>query len=337
MKKNALLLTFLLLLTNITFSQSKMIAYRDTVPNGYNFWVYTPENYDSNQNALPLVVFLHGHSLCGHDLNRVRRYGTLDAIAMGRKINAVVLAPQNPGGPWNPDKIMNVIDWIQEHYNTDYNRMYVIGMSLGGYGTFSMAAKYPDRIAAAMAFCGGANIKEYCGLTQLPLWIVHGTADRAVGIGESQKIVNAMIACGDTSRLLFNRMPGINHSDLAKMFYIDLTYDWLFKHSLTDTNRPVNREFSLTNEKLNQAYKNIDRSANKFEVIDAQRGSQISESSSNATAGTPTNNATYHKVKQGDTLYAIAKKYHTTVDKLCQLNHLKETSILQIGQKIKLP
>lgn len=319
-------------------AQSKMVAYRDTVKNGYNFWVYTPESYDSTKADLPLVVFLHGNSLCGSDLNRVRRYGTLDAIAMGRKINAVVLAPQNPGGPWNPDKVMNVIDWVQKNYSTDLNRMYVIGMSLGGYGTFSVAAKYPERIAAAMAFCGGSNLKDHCGLTKLPLWIIHGTADRAVGVSESQKIVNAMIACGDTSRLLFDRMPGINHSDLAKMFYIDLTYDWLFKHSLTDADRAVNREFKITNEKLNQAYKNIDRTANKFEVVDAKRGTQIVESTtSQTTSQTTSTSPSYHKVKQGDTLYSIAKRYHTTVNKLCQLNHIKETSILQIGQKIKLP
>lgn len=333
MKKTALF--FLLSIICITgIAQSKMVAYRDTVKNGYNFWVYTPESYDSTKADLPLVVFLHGNSLCGSDLNRVRRYGTLDAISMGRKINAVVLAPQNPGGPWNPDRVMNVIDWVQENYSTDINRMYVIGMSLGGYGTFSVAAKYPERIAAAMALCGGSNLKDHCGLTKLPLWIIHGTADQAVGVSESQKIVNAMIECGDTSRLLFDRMPGINHSDLAKMFYINLTYDWLFKHSLTDADRAVNREFQITNEKLNQAYKNIDRTANKFEVIDAKRGTQIEQPTTSQTTST---SKSYHKVKQGDTLYSIAKKYHTTVNKLCQINHIKETSILQIGQKIKLP
>ena len=64
-------------------------------------------NVDSVSNLKPLVIFLHGRSLCGNDLNKVLRYGTIDAVQGGRKIDAYIIAPQNPGTFWNPDKIIN--------------------------------------------------------------------------------------------------------------------------------------------------------------------------------------------------------------------------------------
>ncbi len=77
----------------------------NVIPKGYNFWVYTPTEYEVDQHPLPLVIFLHGASLCGNNLQRVRRYGVLDAIDRGKIIPTIVVAPQNPGGAWNPQKI----------------------------------------------------------------------------------------------------------------------------------------------------------------------------------------------------------------------------------------
>ena len=333
-------------------------AHRNVVPNGYNFWISVPDTYDTLQDKIPLILFLHGHSLSGNDLNRVRKYGCLDAISMGRDINAIIVAPQDPGGPWNALRLNNVLDWVQEHFVFDTNRVYVIGMSMGGYGTFQYVGTYPDRVAAAMAFCGGSNLRDHCGLNKVPLWIIHGTADRAVGVGESQKVVNAMKECGKTDLLLFDKFPGINHSQLAKMFYIPETYEWLFKHNKAD--RKLYNDVKINVSIMNMAYQDIDRSANKIVISDpikvvTQDTSSLNKDTSNvasepvATATTPsstpskpvqtpthTSSPKYHTVKKGDTLYAIARKYHTTVDKLCKLNKIKETSILSLGQKIKV-
>lgn len=328
-------------------------AYRKVVPDGYNFWLSIPDTYKDQREKMPLILFLHGHSLCGTDLNRVRRYGCLDAISMGRDINAIVVAPQNPGGPWNALKLNNVLNWVQEHFEFDTNRLYVIGMSMGGYGTFQYVGTYPERVAAAMAFCGGSNLREHCGLNTVPLWIIHGTADRAVSVAESQKVVNAMKACGKTDLLRFDKFPGINHSQLAKMFYIPETYEWLFRHSRTDSVRQVDKEVVITASTMSAAYQNIDRAANKIVIVDpnkfhAKDTTQAMNqdttftvsgtSSAQEQASAPASQTTpkYHTVKKGDTLYAIARKYHTTVSKLCKLNHIKETSILSLGQKIRV-
>ena len=340
-------------------NEYKFTAYRGVVSNGYNFWVSTPDTYDSTKNDMPVILFLHGASLCGSDLYRVRRYGCLDAISMGRDINALLVAPQNPGGPWSPQKIMNVLDWVQQHYVFDSNRIYVIGMSLGGYGTFDLCATYPEKFAAAMALCGGSSRKDFCGLNKLPLWVIHGTADRAVSISQSQRIVDAMNQCGPTDLLRFDKFSGINHSQLAKMFYLPETYEWLMSHSLSDSVRFVNKDIVITASSMGAAYQNINRSANKIVVIDNQKtvpplvmtvdtnnltdstlailANEMPKEKQKATpAPAPKPAPAVHVVKRGDTLSAIARKYHTTVAKLCKLNHIKETSILSLGQKIKV-
>lgn len=250
--KKAFLILSLFLASAVMYGQ-EFIAYRDSVANGYNFWLSVPENYDSLEVDVPVVIFLHGKSLCGNNLYQLNRYGTLDAIKRGRQIPALVIAPQNPGNWWNPQRVDNVLEWVMARYNGDRNRVYVLGMSLGGYGTIDYVGTYPDKVAAAIGLCGGTTLKDYDNLRQLPLWIVHGTADRKVGIGCSKRIVEGMQQLGDTPLLRYDWMQGYNHSDLARFFYMPETYEWLFSHR-ADV-REIQEPFALTNELMNNAYR----------------------------------------------------------------------------------
>ena len=243
----------------------KITAYNDSVPNTYNFWLYTPDRtIDDEIEPKPVIIFLHGASLCGRNLEMVKRYGTIDAIEKGRNIDAYVIAPQNPGGSWNPNKLMQILDWVSDNHNIDYDRVYAIGMSLGGYGTIDLAAAYPDRIAAAIAMCGGSTVSDLSDLNDVPLWIIHGTADRAVSVQQSDKVVAEMRQANtETPRLIYNRVQGMNHSRPARMFYLTESYEWLFRHTLKDENREIAPSFELTDEVLQSAYnglKNIKRS-----------------------------------------------------------------------------
>lgn len=213
---------------------------------------FAGNGYISN-DAKPLVVFLHGRSLCGNDLNRVMKYGTMHAIKRGLELDAYAIAPQNPGTAWNPDKIMAIIDWVAERYPIDTNRVYVLGMSLGGYGTIDFAAAYPDRVAAAIAMCGGGSRKDLSGLNQVPLWILHGTADAAVSVNESRKVKNKMEEAGDTPLLRYEEWQGVDHGTYARMFYHPDTYKWLFKHNLQ--NRQVDRTITITRDDLKNVYR----------------------------------------------------------------------------------
>ncbi|MDR1742764.1 MAG: dienelactone hydrolase family protein [Dysgonamonadaceae bacterium] len=266
--KKILLIAFCLI-PLASYSQT-LTACRDSLKGGYNFWFYEPAGIDSTTAKKPLVIFLHGKSLCGRDLSRVLRYGTIDALKKGRPIDAFVLAPQNPGGSWRPAKINDLLEWVKARYDIDTTRVYVLGMSMGGSGTINFVGTYPEKVAAAMALCGSGALSSYCGLTTVPLWIIHGTADKAVPISQSHKVVNAMKNCGDTSLLRTDWLKGVNHSRLARFFYWENTYDWLFAHSLSDTVRAVNQDFSISPATLNEAYRNLDRTTNNIKVIDSQ-------------------------------------------------------------------
>ena len=322
-----------LMLMPATNEAQTLQAFHNEVEGGYNFWISTPKDYDTLQSDKPVILFLHGASLCGHNLERVRRYGPLHAQKMGRQIDAIIIAPQNPGGAWKPERVNKVVDWAFAHYRCDTNRFYVIGMSLGGYGTIDYSAAYPHRIAAAMALCGGGNPKSYCGLNELPLWILHGTADRAVGISQSQKVINGMARCGDSPRLRFTRLKGVDHGGLARAFYITETYDWLFRHRLDTPDRPVDTSYEITVERLHRAYKDINRKANNLVVIN-NTGKANDNDNDNLAAdeGTPQ----YHTIRSGDTLGKLARKYHTSVHTLCRLNGISETTILRIGRKLRV-
>lgn len=329
------IVSIIFLLSSLTTVCQTLTAYRNTVDNAYNFWLSTPVDYDSLHSDKPVVLFLHGASLCGHNLERVRRYGPLHALAMGRQIDALIIAPQNPGGAWNPTKINHIVDWVFDHYAADTNRLYVLGMSLGGYGTIDYSAAYPHRIAAAMALCGGGNPRSYCGLNELPLWIIHGTADRAVPLSQSQKVVNAMSQCGDSPRLRFTKLPGIDHGGLARAFYISETYDWLFSHRLNDPDRPVNQDYTITNERLHRAYKDIDRHANHL-IVRNNKSDRHKNTDTASAAPASSADAEYHTIRRGDTLGALAKRYHTSISSLCRLNNISRTTTLRIGRRLRV-
>ena len=343
-------------------------SYRGAVDDSYNFWLYTPASSDSIAQK-PLIVFLHGQSICGRNMDRVRRYGPLNALEMGMEIDAMVLAPLNPGGSWNPRKVIRLVDWAVAHHAVDTNRIYLIGMSLGGFGTLDVAGTYPDRFAAAMALCGGSTLRDYCGLNRLPLWIMHGTADRAVGIAASQRVVDAMEACDSTHRLIWTQLPGANHGRLARVFYLPETYEWLLSHSLADSGRDVNRSYDITVDDLGRGkeiYRKVRAMGNKVKVTTGGKWKTENDKRSTgneeqyADAGTVEDpedfiiaemakenggmeaesgeqpKATYHTIRRGDTLYKLSRRYGTTIKALCRLNNIRENATLRVGKRLRV-
>ena len=113
-----------------TAANAQLISHRGIVKGSYDFWIYKPqERAAKDTSKLPLVIFLHGKSLSGSNLDRVREYGPLEALKFGRRIEALILAPQTQGG-WTPSKIKRILDWTEAHYPVDTNRVYVFGMSM---------------------------------------------------------------------------------------------------------------------------------------------------------------------------------------------------------------
>ena len=257
----------------LTFSTTAKAQYdflrpvKGEIPGGYDFWVYTPTDYYYSLETTPVVMFLHGASLCSKDMNRSRRYGPLDAIVRGRQIDALVIVPQNPGGAWNPDKLNDILEWTKKNYAMDSTRVYVLGMSLGGYGTMDFAAAYPDKIAAAMALCGGCYAKDKSGLGRLPLWIIHGTGGRAVPVKQSQTVVKQLQDTNNDKRLRFDWLRGASHGALARILYMRKTFEWLFSHSTADPGRPVRPDITIDNSDLKKAYNDMKRGVPSPEII----------------------------------------------------------------------
>jgi predicted peptidase len=223
-------LAFLLL----TFSASAQLS-AVKGKSSYNYWINLPADSILKSNP-PILIFLHGRSLSGNDLTKVKSYGVICEIGKGREIPAIVIAPQVPSGSsWDPDKLLTLLEDIQAQYATDTNRVYVCGMSLGGYGTLHFIGKHPDKIAAGVALCGGGNSNDACNLAEVPLWIQHGTADKPVPISESRKIVQAIKACNGGSNLVYKEIPGASHGAMEQEFRSDAMYNWMFSFSQTPT------------------------------------------------------------------------------------------------------
>lgn len=227
MKRNLLLLVLLATLCFSANSQIKAVKGKAS----YNFWLSLPADSILKNNP-PILIFLHGKSLSGSDMNRVKKYGVIHEMEKGRNIDAIVIAPQVPAGKsWEPKKILEVLEYVQKQYKTDTNRVYVVGMSLGGYGTLHFAGAYPELVTAAVALCGGGNVKDGCELATVPLWIQHGNKDAAVPISESEKIVKSINDCNGGVNLKYTVVKGANHGDLEQVFRTDEMYNWLFQYT----------------------------------------------------------------------------------------------------------
>jgi len=255
--KRPLVVLFVMLAFFPRTNAQQLYAYRDSVPDGYNFLLYLPPGIDTCTAPVPTILFLHGRSLCGTDLNEVMRYGTIDALKRGLQLNAIVIAPQSREVGWNTEMLDPVTDFVVRKFPCDTNRFYVIGMSMGGWGTLKMVHNHPDRIAAALAMCGGYTEPSISGLPEVPLWIIHGFRDTVTAVSYSSSLVKQLYASGNGTRLIYDQ-PVCGHAELARMFYLPEMYDWLFKHSLQDPGRPVNLSYTYTEAKMNAAYGRLD-------------------------------------------------------------------------------
>jgi predicted peptidase len=197
----------------------------------YEFLLYTPESYKKDSTRqYPMIMFLHGRSLSGKNIEMVKRYGLIYEILRGQKMEFIVVAPQCQAG-WNSAKLIEILDHVQKSYRVDTCRTYLTGMSMGGYGAWMLAGEYPRRFAAVAPVCGGGNINHASNLVNMPTWVFHGALDKAVPISESQKMVNA-IKAKKGKQIQFTIYKNDGHSELVKVFRMPELFQWFMKHEL---------------------------------------------------------------------------------------------------------
>lgn len=196
-----------------------------------DYLISVPKSYEAQGDAVPLLLFLHGAGERGKDLDKVKMHGPPKMVEQGRDFGAIVVSPQCPAGSWWTDHtvvLIALLDKIEREYNVDKTRIYVTGLSMGGFGTFALAAAQPERFAAAVPICGGGSFGQAKELTKLPMWVFHGDADRVIPVDESTRMVKYMNEAGGKNAKL-TIYQGVGHNSWDKAYADEKMWDWLFK------------------------------------------------------------------------------------------------------------
>ncbi|MHC4543477.1 MAG: carboxylesterase family protein [Planctomycetota bacterium] len=196
------------------------------------YLLFLPEGYSKNKQGWPLMLFLHGAGERGSDLKKVKKHGPPKIVDKQKDFPFIVVSPQCPKDDWWTDKIevlIHLLDDIVARYNVDTERIYLTGLSMGGYGTWALASEYPERFAAVAPICGGGNRIMAFRLKDVPVWAFHGAKDNVVPLELSEEMVNAIKARGGDATLTV--YPNAGHDSWTETYKNKELYDWFFKHS----------------------------------------------------------------------------------------------------------
>lgn len=192
----------------------------------------------------PLVVFLHGAGERGNDNEANLKYITPLFLQPDnrKKYPAFVLVPQCPSGSWwapqnwdAPAKapahtVMNLIDSLIANGSVDEKRIYLMGLSMGGNGTWYLLTTYPQKFAAGVPICGWGDKARITAMKDVPVWAFHGDADPVVPVERSRELVNALKQVGATPR--YTEYPGTGHDSWTPALAEPELLPWLFAHRL---------------------------------------------------------------------------------------------------------
>ncbi len=218
-----------ILLTTSAFSQLKNKKFQSK--KRLSYLISMPEGYSENGESSPLLLFLHGAGERGNDLNLVKKWGPPKILENGGKLPFVVVAPQCPPEQfWDIYLLKELLDEIIGTYNIDKSRIYLTGLSMGGFGSWSLGSMFPNYFAAMAPICGGGEpFLVARSLKDMPLWVFHGKKDRAVPESASAILVEALKAKG--SSVKYTVLPEGNHADSWIYAYNEVNlWDWFLKH-----------------------------------------------------------------------------------------------------------
>jgi len=216
------------------------------------YLLFVPKDYKADGKKWPLMLFMHGLGECGDDdLRLVKTHGPAKIVESRAEFPFVLISPQcpppNPWAPgkpypktsdeivnlvrqaWDPDQLVQLLEHVSSKLNIDSDRVYVTGLSMGGYGTWRLVAKYPERFAAAAPICGGGDPGTMAKpLASVPIWTFHGAKDPTVPLEESQEMVDAVKRAGGDVKLTV--YPEVAHNSWTQAYDNQALYDWLLAH-----------------------------------------------------------------------------------------------------------
>ena len=210
--------------------------------------VFVPPDYKGDK-AYPLILFLHGLGESGTEGVNQTKVGLGPAIKKMKKpfpFFAVFTQSQKRTWSANSDdgkRAVAILDEVQKNYKIDSKRIYLTGLSMGGFGTWSLAAKYPERWAAIAPICGGLffskdqnidksdKIKKIAEkIKDIPCWCFHGGADKVVLPQRSREIIAALKDAG--GQPIYDEYEGVGHNSWDRAYGTAKLYDWLLKQKL---------------------------------------------------------------------------------------------------------
>ena len=240
-----LFLLFYLTLLISSYPELKSEIFKTPFGEQLPFQIYIPEIKEGDK--VPVVLLLHGAGERGNDNKKQTAHGFKAIIEYGKAKNnpAIIIAPQCPNGmqwvnvKWNTKShsmpefpstplrlALELLDSKVKSMPVDQNRIYITGLSMGGYGTWDAICRKPDYFAAALPLCGGADTKQASKLTKLPIWTVHGDKDGAIPVSRSRDMVKALKEAG--ANITYTEHPGAGHNIWTATYSDSKVLDWLF-------------------------------------------------------------------------------------------------------------
>ena len=202
------------------------------------YLLFLPRGYESNRSARwPLILFLHGAGERGRTLSKVALHGPPKVAPLQPDFPFMVASPQCPAGQvWSNDALLTLLDQLLEEFPVDQRRIYLTGLSMGGYGAWSLALACPERFAAVAPVCGGGDIlpvllgdpKKLKAFRALPIWAFHGAKDTVVPLQESERMVAAFREVGNPIQLTV--YPHLEHDSWTVTYAEPALYEWFLRH-----------------------------------------------------------------------------------------------------------
>jgi predicted peptidase len=202
-----------------------------------SYLLYLPKNYSAegngnSQDRRPLMLFLHGRGESEGPLATVKKWGPPNFIEHGFDFPCIIASPQCPPAPksWTSPQEQTLLLALLQHltnaFKVDTDRIYLTGLSMGGYGTWRLAAEHADLFAAAVPICGGGDSRDADKLKYLPIWAWHGAADHTVPAQRSIDMVEAIKKAGSTT-IRLTTLEGIGHVSWQAAYASPDVWQWL--------------------------------------------------------------------------------------------------------------
>jgi hypothetical protein len=205
-----------------------------------DYLVYLPDGYYRSLRRWPLILTLHGRGEAGNDIDLVRLQGLPRRVEEEGGLPFVIVAPQSAGWAWDVGSLGVLLDEVLRKYRVAPDRVYLTGNSMGGNGTWALAADRPECFAAIAPICGTGDPASAARLRGVPTWAYHGADDRIVPVEKSERMIAALREAGGDARLTV--YPGIGHDSWTPTYANPRFYEWLLQHrrgSIPDGSSPV--------------------------------------------------------------------------------------------------